>query len=139
MERSGLQHEALAQYAEAPAATGPCDLALLGRSPASRRTPLHPEIPEAPAQPCGPITTANVLRLLACQQYRCAFTGRPLTPDTASLDHIVPVRCGGEHLIENAQVLHKDVNRAKATMTNEEFIQLCRDVVAHTSPTLTEK
>jgi 5-methylcytosine-specific restriction endonuclease McrA len=74
---------------------------------------------------------ANVLRLLECHQYRCAMTGRPLMPNTASLDHIVPVRRGGEHVIENAQVLHKDVNRAKTTMTNEEFIQLCREVVAH--------
>jgi 5-methylcytosine-specific restriction endonuclease McrA len=79
-----------------------------------------------------------VLRLLECQQYRCALTGRPLTPDTASLDHIVPVRCGGEHLIENTQVLHKDVNRAKATMTNAEFVQLCREVVEHTAHTKIE-
>jgi 5-methylcytosine-specific restriction endonuclease McrA len=77
------------------------------------------------------VTTANVLRLLEWQQYRCALTGRVLRPDTASLDHIVPVRCGGEHRIENAQVLHKDVNRAKTTMTNEEFIRLCREVVEH--------
>jgi hypothetical protein len=54
-----------------------------------------------------------------------------LTPDTASLDHIVPVCCGGEHVVENTQVLHKDVNRAKTTMTNQEFIQLCREVVTH--------
>jgi hypothetical protein len=48
------------------------------------------------------------------------------------LDHIVPVRSGGEHAIENTQVLHKDVNRAKSTMTNEQFIQWCCDVVEHT-------
>jgi hypothetical protein len=29
------------------------------------------------------------------------------------------------------QVLHKDVNRAKSTMTNEEFVQLCREVVEY--------
>lgn len=77
------------------------------------------------------MTTANVLRLLAWQCYRCALTGRELTPETASLDHIIPVRCGGEHRIENAQVLHRDVNRAKTTMTNDEFVRLCREVVAH--------
>lgn len=77
------------------------------------------------------MSTANVLRLLEWQRYRCALTGRPLEPQTASLDHIVPVRCGGQHRIENVQVLHKQVNRAKGTLTNEEFIQLCREVVEH--------
>lgn len=77
------------------------------------------------------MTTANVLRLLEWQRFHCALTGRSLTPDTASLDHILPVRCGGEHRIENVQVLHKEVNRSKTTMTNEEFLQLCREVVAH--------
>lgn len=77
------------------------------------------------------MSTTNVLRLLEWQRYRCALTGRPLEPQTASLDHIVPVRCGGQHRIENVQVLHKQVNRAKGTLTNEEFIQLCREVVEH--------
>jgi 5-methylcytosine-specific restriction endonuclease McrA len=77
------------------------------------------------------VSKANVLRLLEWQRYRCALTGRGLTPDTASLDHIVPVRAGGEHRIENVQVLHRDVNKAKTTMTSEEFIQLCREVVRH--------
>jgi 5-methylcytosine-specific restriction endonuclease McrA len=77
------------------------------------------------------VTAASVLRLLECQHYCCALTGRPLTPDTASLDHIVPVCCGGQHVIENTQVLHRDVNRAKTTMTNGKFISLCREVVAH--------
>lgn len=77
------------------------------------------------------MTTTNVLRLLEFQQHRCALTGRPLEPDSASLDHIVPVRCGGAHAIENTQVLHKDVNRAKSTLTNEEFIRLCQEVVTH--------
>lgn len=69
-------------------------------------------------------------RLLEYQQYRCALTGRRLTPETAALDHIVPIRLGGAHVIENAQVLHKDVNRAKGVLTNEEFLTICREVVA---------
>ena len=84
-------------------------------------------------RPSGRVTTANVLQLLEHQRHCCALTGRELTPDTASLDHIIPVRCGGEHVIENTQVLHKDVNRAKTTMTNDEFVQLCREIVEHAS------
>jgi len=75
------------------------------------------------------VSTDNVLRLLEHQQHRCALTGRRLTPQTAALDHIVPIRCGGEHVIENTQVLHKDVNRAKGSLTSEEFLAMCREVV----------
>ena len=57
------------------------------------------------------------------------LTGRDLTPQTAALDNIVPIRCGGKHVIENVQVLHKNVNRAKGSLTNEEFVALCREVV----------
>lgn len=76
----------------------------------------------------GPVSTANVLALLERQGYRCALTGRRLTPETAALDHIVPLRFGGEHVIENTQVLHKDVNRAKNSMTNIEFARMCEEV-----------
>ena len=72
----------------------------------------------------------EVLNLLRKQNYRCALSGRQLTPDSAALDHILPISRGGEHHIKNAQILHKDVNRAKGTLTNEEFLAMCREVVA---------
>lgn len=108
-------------------------LASVGLSAGEWREPLHPQTGPAlggvPA-PRGAVSVENVLRLLEHQQYRCALTGRGLTPQTASLDHIIPVRLGGEHAIENTQVLHKDVNRAKGALTNEEFRAMCREVVA---------
>jgi len=76
-----------------------------------------------------PVSVGSVMDLLDRQQYRCALSGRRLTPTTAALDHIVSISNGGDHIIENAQVLHKDVNRAKASLTNTEFIGLCREVV----------
>lgn len=79
----------------------------------------------------GDVTAHEVLQLLLHQNYRCALSGRDLAPEQAALDHIVPISCDGEHSIENAQILHKDVNRAKGGLTNEEFIQLCREVAAH--------
>jgi len=79
------------------------------------------------------VTTSAVLGLLEKQGYRCALSGRTLTPDMAALDHIVPIRCGGQHVIENTQVLHKEVNRAKGSMTNVEFVGLCREVVRWTN------
>jgi len=67
--------------------------------------PLHPQsqtpVVEGPALQ-GPVSVGNVLRLLEQQRYCCALTGRKLTPQTAAIDHIVPIRYSGEHSIANA-------------------------------------
>jgi 5-methylcytosine-specific restriction endonuclease McrA len=77
------------------------------------------------------VATSRQLRKLIDQQgYKCALTGRALTPEIAFVDHVTPVSSGGSNAIENLQVVHADVNEAKGTMTQDEFIQLCRDVVA---------
>lgn len=78
----------------------------------------------------GNVSTGNVLAQIERQQFTCALTGRRLEPETASLDHVIPLTQGGGHVIENTQVLHRDVNRAKGLLTNEQFIALCREVVA---------
>ncbi len=75
------------------------------------------------------ISVQSILNLLESQKYRCALTGRELTPETTALDHIVPLSRNGTHSINNAQALNKDVNRAKGTLTNSEFVNLCREVV----------
>ncbi len=72
------------------------------------------------------VTTQNYT-----QNYKCALTGRELTPDKAALDHCVPVSRGGSLTdADNLQVLHVEVNAAKGALTNAEFIALCREVVA---------
>jgi 5-methylcytosine-specific restriction endonuclease McrA len=77
------------------------------------------------------LTLNGIMAIIEDQQYRCALSGRLLTPEDAALDHILALTRGGRHELTNAQVLHKDINRAKGTLTNEEFIALCRDVVIH--------
>ena len=72
------------------------------------------------------VSVPEVLELMEKQRFECALSGRELTPETAVLDHVIPVARGGEHRIENAQVLDAEVNRAKGTLTNDEFIELCR-------------
>ena len=106
-----------------------------GESDTGRRRSLHSQEQSQlvnSAAPHGAVSTDNVLRLLDHQHYRCALAGRCLTPQTASLDHIMPMRRGGVHAIENTQVLHKDVNRAKGSLSNEEFLAMCREVVQWT-------
>ena len=71
------------------------------------------------------------MTLLIEQDYKCALTGRLLTPEVASADHIVPVSVGGWHDVRNIQIIHADVNAAKGTMLLEDFVSLCREVAAH--------
>lgn len=109
----------------------------MGDSPQGAGESVHPQAESELVK--GDVSVENVLRLLEAQQYRCALTGRSLTPQTAALDHVIPVRFGGQHAIENAQVLHKDVNRAKGSLTNEEFIGMCREVVRWSDHQITRK
>ncbi len=75
------------------------------------------------------IKSKHLLRLIESQEFKCALTGRPLEPSTASIDHAYPVSNGGTNTIANLQVLHTDVNHAKGTMDPETFVAMCRDVV----------
>ncbi|GIX04924.1 MAG: hypothetical protein KatS3mg114_0793 [Planctomycetaceae bacterium] len=92
-------------------------------------------LPNRTSRSSETVTVQEVHDLLVRQDFRCALTGEPLDPADASMDHILAVSRGGPHTIENAQILRRDVNRAKGTLTNEEFITLCRAVVCHINKT----
>ena len=77
-----------------------------------------------------PITGTRIMKMIERQGFRCAVTGRTLTPKTASLDHIVPLKDGGDNNMGNVQIVHADANAAKGTMSMERFVALCRDVAA---------
>ncbi len=77
-----------------------------------------------------PITGKQILELIEAQDYRCALTGRELTPQTASLDHKVPLSNGGTNELENVWIVHHKANTAKGTLSTQEFIELCREVAA---------
>ena len=64
----------------------------------------------------------------------CYLSGRVLDlsdRNTYALDHIVPATKGGDNSLDNLEIVHRDVNRAKNNLLNNEFIQLCLDVVMH--------
>lgn len=75
------------------------------------------------------ICAQDLWNLLESQDFKCALTGRALSPETASVDHIVPVSKGGPNAASNLQIVERQVNSAKGTMLQGEFIQMCRDVV----------
>jgi 5-methylcytosine-specific restriction endonuclease McrA len=77
------------------------------------------------------VTSRMILNLLEKQGYRCALSGRQLTPETASIDHVLPLSRGGRHAIENLCIVDHQVNVAKGTLTLEEFVCLCREVAEH--------
>ena len=131
MATSINQNESVAGVAKSQSLAEDNNLDVLGQPHTESPPPIHSESDRQEFLPVGKVTAKNVLRLLDFQKRRCALTGRQLEPETASLDHIVPVRCGGAHAIENTQLLHKNVNRAKSTMTNDEFVQMCHEVALH--------
>lgn len=73
---------------------------------------------------------AQLMRLIESQEYKCALTGDPLTPDEAELDHIVPIQSGGTNEISNLQWVSRNANRAKGTMSQGKFIEMCVKVAA---------
>jgi hypothetical protein len=79
------------------------------------------------------VKPSELVALIQQQGYRCALTGVLLEPKRAALDHKMPVCMGGTHEASNLQWIDHAVNKAKHTMTNEEFIEMCRRVVAYAS------
>jgi 5-methylcytosine-specific restriction endonuclease McrA len=69
-------------------------------------------------------------QMLEKQSFKCALSGQTLTPETASLDHKVPLSKGGTHSIDNFWIISDKANAAKGTMTASEFIELCQRVTA---------
>ncbi len=85
------------------------------------------------------VTTTQIKQLIESQNYRCALTNRPLTPETASLDHKQPISRGGTHEVANLWVVEHFVNTAKGSLTVDEFVSMCRDVVHHQDAITTPK
>lgn len=76
----------------------------------------------------GELSVADLSEMLEQQRYRCALTGDRLTPENLALDHIVPISEGGGFDVENSQLVTRDANRAKHTMSQSDFVQLCKNV-----------
>lgn len=77
------------------------------------------------------ITKNNLKKMLEAQGFKCALTGRELTPETASLDHIVPLNAGGAHDMSNVHIVHAEINAMKGTLTLDTFTAACVDVAIH--------
>lgn len=72
--------------------------------------------------------------LLEKQSYKCAYTGKILTPaKNASLDHIIPTSKGGNNAIKNLQWVDLQINVMKNGMSHKEFISTIKLILERQS------
>jgi hypothetical protein len=81
------------------------------------------------------ITIEEIWDLYIKQKRKCALTGREIgfqgsKNNSASLDR-KDASIG--YTIDNVQWVHKDINYAKQSLNNEDFINLCQEVVDHSN------
>jgi len=74
---------------------------------------------------------AHFYALLEQQEYRCALTGRELTPENTSAEHIIPLRKGGKHELSNIFLVDDAVAKLKRYYSDDEVIRLARELVTH--------
>lgn len=80
------------------------------------------------------ITIEELDELLIEQDFKCSLSGveifagyRTSKSQTASLDRIDSSK---GYIVDNVQWVHKDVNMAKGSLSQEDFIQLCAAVAS---------
>jgi 5-methylcytosine-specific restriction endonuclease McrA len=73
----------------------------------------------------------DLYRLAKKQKCRCALTGDKLTRDNISVDHITPLSKGGNNVVENLRLVTYDVNIVKNSLSDLEFLTICKNVVRH--------
>lgn len=86
------------------------------------------------------ITTDDVIKKLG-ENPICYLTGEPININNSrsyQFDHIIPASRGGDNSLENLGICTKQINMAKNNMTADEFIFLCRKVVAYQDQKLKE-
>jgi 5-methylcytosine-specific restriction endonuclease McrA len=79
----------------------------------------------------GIITPLDLWSIAKKQKLTCPLSGEKITTKNISIDHILPISKGGTNDINNIRLVTFPVNIAKHTMTDAEFIQFCRSIVAH--------
>jgi hypothetical protein len=75
------------------------------------------------------ITAFDLWKIAKHQKCLCALTGRPLTTDNVSPDHIVCRTHNGSSNIDNIRLVVKEVNVARNVLSDDAFINLCNDVI----------
>ena len=80
-------------------------------------------------KPAYKFAAKDFYALLEKQQYRCALSGRELTPETTDAEHILPLDSGGTHTPDNIYLIVRDAARLKRHLTEAQVIELCFDIL----------
>ncbi len=67
--------------------------------------------------------------LLDKQKYSCPLTGRELTPENTTAEHIIPLKRGGVHTLANIFLIDDKVAKLKRFMTSEEVVRLAAEII----------
>jgi 5-methylcytosine-specific restriction endonuclease McrA len=81
----------------------------------------------------GRISAFDLWKIARKQKLKCALSGEKLTNENMSIDHIVSKSKGGLNIPSNVRLVLKPINTARQTMTDKEFIELCKKVVRHSN------
>ena len=68
-------------------------------------------------------------QLLETQDYTCPLSGRKLTPENTTAEHIIPLQAGGVHELSNIYLIHKDVGRIKRHLSEADVVRLAFDIL----------
>lgn len=71
-----------------------------------------------------PVTGEQMMALWEAQEHRCAYCRVPLTVLITAYDHKHPLSKGGEHSIDNLQLICHNCNVSKFTMDDEDYRKL---------------
>ena len=79
----------------------------------------------------GELKPFDFWKMAKRQKLICPLTGRKLSSENISVDHIIPLSKGGKNSIDNFRLVDKYANLARLNHTDEEFFKLCQDVIRH--------
>ncbi len=73
--------------------------------------------PVAPALKRKPLRWRDALKIVSMcgEDFICAYCDCLLDPDTAEVDHRVPISAGGTNDLENLEISCRECNRAKGS------------------------
>jgi len=67
--------------------------------------------------------------LLEKQEYKCKYSNRELTPQNTHAVHIIPLRQGGKHRLENIVLIDRDIYYMKKQLSPEQLLSLAIDII----------
>lgn len=65
---------------------------------------------------------------------KCYLTGRKIdleNPGSFNFDHIIPAKNGGDNSLSNLGLVDSSINRLKHTLSLEELLQLCKEILEY--------